>query len=100
MNRPSLRSAINSKCHSCTVDPLDIGTAAQQIACCTISDCPLHPVRPITATKIPRRLLAAWGLSVDDLCERASQLVEEELSPVEARNGPVAGSEPEYEAIQ
>ena len=93
--RHSLRAAINAKCHHCTVDPLDVGTAAQQIACCTISDCPLHPVRPVTTTTSPQRLLAVWGISSDDLCERASQLVETELAPVETRNGPEAGSESE-----
>ena len=92
-NRLSLRSAINAKCHDCTVDPLDRGTAAQQIACCICSDCPLHPVRPVTATKIPRDLLAFWGISADHLCERASLLVATELVFVEARNGPVADSE-------
>ena len=92
-NRPSLRSAINAKCHDCTVDPLDRGTAAQQIACCTSTDCPLHPVRPVTTIKIPQRLLALWHISADQLCDRASLLVEKELSPVEGRYGPVAGAE-------
>lgn len=70
-----LRKAINAKCRECTHDPLDKGSAAQQIACCTISDCPLHPVRPITAKVIPQRLLDYWGISSDSLCERAKPLV-------------------------
>jgi len=95
--RHSLRAVINAKCHDCVVDPRDVGTAAQQIACCTISDCPLHPVTPVTTATIPKRLLAAWGISRNDLCERASQLVETEIAPVEARNSPVAGSESKFE---
>ena len=44
----SLRKAVNAKCRQCTYDPFDAGTAAQQIAVCIDSDCPLHPVRPLT----------------------------------------------------
>ena len=71
----SLRKAVNAKCRECTHDPLDKGSAAQQIACCTISDCPLHSVRPVTAKVIPQRLLDYWGISIDSLCERAKPLV-------------------------
>ena len=71
----SLRKAINTQCRECSHDPLDKGSAAQQIACCTISDCPLHPVRPITAKVIPQRLLDYWGITIDSLCERARPLV-------------------------
>ena len=72
----SLRKAINSKCRECTHDPLDKGSSAQQIACCTINDCPLHPVRPITATVISQQLLDHWRISIDSLCERARCVVE------------------------
>jgi hypothetical protein len=74
--RISLRNAINSKCRECIHDPLDKGSAAQQIACCMIHDCPLHPVRPITATVIPKQLLDHWRIPIDSLCERARPLVE------------------------
>lgn len=71
----SLRNAINAKCRECIYDPLDKGSAAQQIACCMIHDCPLHPVRPITATVIPQQLLEHWRIPIGSLCERARPLV-------------------------
>jgi hypothetical protein len=71
----SLRKAINAKCRVCIHETLDKGSAAQQIACCTISECPLHFVRPITATLIPQQLLDHWRISIDLLCERARLLV-------------------------
>lgn len=72
----SLRSAVNAKCRDCIVDPADIGSPAAQIACCTATTCPLHPVRPVTCSVIPRRLLDTWRISPDQLCERARPLVE------------------------
>jgi len=71
----SLRNAINAKCRECIHDPLDKGSAAQQIACCMIHDCPLHPVRPITATVIPQQLLDHWRISIDSLCKRVKPLI-------------------------
>jgi hypothetical protein len=71
----SLRNAINKKCRECIHDPLDRGSAAQQIACCMIHDCPLYPVRPITATVIPQQLLDHWRISIDSLCERTRPVV-------------------------
>jgi hypothetical protein len=92
----SLREAINAKCRECTHDPSDAGSAAQQIACCTITDCPLHSVRPVTTTKIPARLLETWHLSPDDLCERARPLVETSPSrSAEGRDGQIADAESE-----
>ena len=91
----SLRKAINAKCRECTHDPTDAGSAAQQIACCTMTDCPLHPVRPITATTIPSRLLDTWQLTTADLCERARPLVE--TSPTsfkEGRDGQLQSGKP------
>lgn len=71
----SLRNAINKKCRECIHDPLDKGSAAQQIACCQIHDCPLHPVRPVTAKVIPQQLLDHWRISIESLCVRARPLV-------------------------
>lgn len=71
----SLRTAINSMCKACIHDPLDIGSAAQQIACCTSSDCPLHPVRPVTATHIPLSHLDFWGIDSGKLDGRARALI-------------------------
>jgi len=59
----SLRSAINAYCRDCICDPMDAGLAAQQIACCVSNDCPLHPVRPITATVISRALVRVEALT-------------------------------------
>jgi hypothetical protein len=86
----SLRNAINKKCRECIHDFWDKGSAAQQIACCMIHDCPLHPVRPITATVIPQQLLDHWRISIDSLCERARPLVKTAQScPVDSQNGPL-----------
>ena len=68
----SLRKAINAKCRECTHDPLDSGTAAQQIACCVASDCARYRVRPITATVIPMRLLKAYNIAPEKLDAKAS----------------------------
>ena len=65
----SLRKAVNAKCRQCTYDPLDAGTAAQQISVCIDSDCPLHSVRPITTKRLPISLLEAYRvdpLKLDD----------------------------------
>lgn len=70
-----LRSAVNAMCRSCTYDPKDRGTAAQQIACCTDTACPLHAVRPINTKEIPISLLKHWNLRVCDLDNRAMPLV-------------------------
>ena len=72
----SLRKAINAKCKECAHDPLDKGSAAQQIACCISTDCDLHAVRPVTCKSIPHTLLDHWHLTAEDLCERARLLVE------------------------
>ena len=71
----SLRKAINAKCRQCTYDPMDIGTAAQQIAACICRDCPLHKVRPITTKQLPVSLLAAYRVDPLGLDERARGLV-------------------------
>ena len=71
----SLRKAVNAKCRECPYDPLDVGTAAQQIAVCTDSDCPLHPVRPITSKSLPVSLLEAYRVDPLILDERARGLV-------------------------
>jgi hypothetical protein len=87
-----LRKPVNEMCRQCTHDPLDAGSVAQQIACCTISNCRLHPVRPVTAKVIPLRLLDHWGISIDSLCERARPLVENASScSVEGQSERLAG---------
>ena len=77
----SLRKAINAMCRQCAYDPLDVGTAAQQIACCVAIECPLHSVRPITTKFIPEGLLLAFRVSPEELDDRARGLViREEIS--------------------
>jgi hypothetical protein len=49
---PSLRKAINDKCKDCTYDKLSgLGNWRQQITACTVTSCPLHPVRPLSSQK-------------------------------------------------
>jgi hypothetical protein len=83
----SLRKAINAKCRDCICDPLDAGTAAQQIACCVDTNCPLHAVRPITATVIPVRLLESYHITTEQLDARARALVR--VSPTAPESGQI-----------
>ena len=86
----SLRLAVNAKCRSCAYDPRDVGTAAQQIACCVVADCPLHPHRPITTKSIPLELLHSYRLSPVDLDDRARVLVDStQFSAGDAQNEPL-----------
>jgi len=70
-----MRARINAMCKTCTYDPLDRGTCAQQIACCTVKSCPLHSVRPITTKEIPFELIRGWNIDPLDLDEKARRLV-------------------------
>ena len=80
--KPSLRKAINKMCSDCVYDSQSPGSRAVQIAICTATDCALYPVRPMTATVIPIRVLEDYGLTVEQLDPRARPFV----SP-EARDG-------------
>lgn len=83
----SLRQAINAKCRDCIYDPLDTGTAAQQIACCVDSHCPLHSVRPITTKIIPLRLLEAQHVTPAQLDSKARSLVR--VNPIASEYGQI-----------
>ena len=72
-----LREAINNMCRACNYDPLDRGTAAQQISCCTAKECSLYAVRPVKTKEIPITLLEHWNLRPADLDYRARVLVKE-----------------------
>jgi hypothetical protein len=98
----SLRRAINAHCRACIYDPLDYGTCAQQIACCTVFTCELYPERPVTAVKIPLELLNRYGLCPGDLDARARALVEfGEISSVEGQIGlPLASDEALRSAVE
>ena len=96
----SLRKAINKKCQSCVCDPLDYGTSAQQIACCTAMDCPLHPVRPITTTVIPVKLLDRYHIAPEQLDLKARALVRyESVAPESGQNAPLLSTEAISEGV-
>lgn len=75
-NRPSLRGAIDSMCRACIHDPAAPGTWREQVAQCSVLDCPLWPVRPAPtsgafanpprdrATVTPEWLKAPVGMAV------------------------------------
>ena len=93
-----LRASVNRMCRICTYDPTDVGTAAQQIACCTHFDCPLHSVRPVTTKRIPLRLLEAWNIPLTDLDHRARALVgNDEVMAVEPQMDALLSSESTFE---
>ena len=52
-DRLSLRGAIDAKCRDCIYDELEPGSWRRQVAACTVTACPLHPVRPITYSTRP-----------------------------------------------
>ena len=90
----SLRKSINAKCRECICDPLDAGSAAQQIACCVASDCPLHSVRPITATVIPSRLLERLHITPEQLDARVRGFVRlDAAAPESGQIGYILGVE-------
>ncbi len=49
MVRKHYRAAVAAKCADCIFDPLASGTKYQQIAACTVFECPLWPIRPLAA---------------------------------------------------
>ena len=61
----SLRAAVNAKCRWCIVDELAAGSAAVQVELCASVDCPLWPVRPIRAQRIPYSVavVAEYGMT-------------------------------------
>ena len=90
----SLRKAINAMCRDCTYDPQDIGSAAQQIACCTCKSCPLYKVRPVTAKSIPEKLLRAYRIAPADLDNQARALLTPSLlCSADGQNEPLLDSE-------
>lgn len=50
--RPGLRASINAMCKGCIYDPIGgKGTWRQQVEACTAKQCPLYPVRPVSASE-------------------------------------------------
>ena len=64
--RPSLRKCINNHCKTCIYDPKAAGTWRQQVTLCSITNCPLYPVRPVTKAAIPESVLKYYGVSDED----------------------------------
>jgi len=79
MKKPSLRKSINDYCKGCTYDEYDKGTWRQQVAACTISYCPLHPVRPVGTknkdTFLTKDLLKYWRIDPKELDDRARKII-------------------------
>ena len=80
----SLRKAINNMCKDCSYDKYDKGTWRQQIAACTISECPLHEVRPVDekyngthTTHLTIELLNHWQIKPEELDERARSILKD-----------------------
>ena len=50
--KPSMRRAINAKCRECIYDPIGgTGTWRAQVEACTVRDCPLYPLRPVSRSE-------------------------------------------------
>ncbi len=55
--KSSLRQCVNDNCRSCIYDPQAAGTWRQQVTLCTVKNCALYPVRPMTKAPIPESVL-------------------------------------------
>lgn len=73
--RLSMRAAINAKCKDCIYDPISRGTWREQVAGCSSTTCPLHPLRPMpinakkTAAGEPDDVEAGEGSDCDSPAE-------------------------------
>ncbi len=62
-NRPSLRKCVNENCKTCIYDPRAAGTWRQQVTLCSVTDCALYPVRPVTKSPIPESVLKNYSVT-------------------------------------
>ena len=69
--RPSLRKCINDHCKCCIYDEFAAGTWRQQTTLCSVTRCPLFPVRPTTKAPIPESVLNYYQLSGSERTEYA-----------------------------
>ena len=47
-----MRGAINAKCRECIYDPIGgTGTWRAQVEACTVHDCSLYPLRPVSRSE-------------------------------------------------
>lgn len=51
MHRPSMRKAIDSMCKGCVYDEANAGAWREQVEGCTVWDCPLWVLRPVSMGK-------------------------------------------------
>ena len=79
--RKSLRSAIDQMCRGCVVDVLAKGNWRQQVTMCSVFDCPLWDVRPVTKALIPQSVLDYYEIKLGD------PALESILRLSEGRNG-------------
>lgn len=56
VSKPGLRNKINAYCVSCIYDTKAPGNWKQQVTACTVTDCPLYSVRPISSAKTAVKL--------------------------------------------
>lgn len=61
---PSKAKCIREKCKDCIYDPKSRGTWRAQVGACTVTACPLYPVRPM-----PSKREQAGSDSDDDFIE-------------------------------
>jgi len=54
---PDLRKCVDDHCPLCIYNPEVARTWRQQVTLCPVTDCPLHPVRPITKAQISESVL-------------------------------------------
>ena len=47
-----LRRSIDNHCKQCIYDPISGGTWREQVTLCTVSFCPLYPVRPLSENAV------------------------------------------------
>ena len=59
----SLRKAINDNCKNCIYDNQAAGTWLQQVTLCSVLDCSLYPVRPVTKAAIPESVLNYYSVT-------------------------------------
>jgi len=63
MSRPSLRAAIDAKCKSCIYDPgSGNGSWREQVQACSSANCPLHPLRPLSRSKMRGDCVGLYGM--------------------------------------
>ena len=62
-----LRKRIDDNCKNCSYDPKTAGTWRQQVTLCSVTDCALHPIRPVTKASIPGSVLKYYGITEPEI---------------------------------